>query len=124
MNRRTNARHQVGGTVWFQWTDVMGKGCDEVGTLRNICAVGIFVETLFFPPPVDNPLSIRFEFDAEKPPILTKTKGYITCIERGQIVGRGFGFAASTGRTLLQKASQMPSLIHQRGGKDFAQGSN
>jgi hypothetical protein len=124
MDRRKNERHQVGGTVWFQWKDSMGTGRNEVGTLRNVCAVGIFVETRFSPPPVGTTLNIRFAFDAEKPTILIKTKGHITRIEADQLVSQRFVFAASTSRMILKKASQTPSFTHQPGGKDFSQGSN
>jgi hypothetical protein len=124
MDRRRNERHHVGGTVWFQWKDSIGTGRDEVGTLRNVSALGMFVETRFNPPPVGTPLDIRFEFDAEKPTILIKTKGHITRIEVGQLVSQGFGFAASTGRMILKKSSQAPSLSRVLRGKDFAQGSN
>lgn len=120
MDRRKNERHQVGGTAWFQWKDAMGIGRDEVGTLRNVCAVGIFVETRFSPPPVGTPLDIRFEFNTEKPTILIKTKGHVTRIESGHSVSQGVGFAASTGRMILKKAAQSRGPA----GKDFTQHSN
>lgn len=79
-------------------------GQEDTGTLRNLSAMGLFVETQKDPPPVGTEVEIRFEFNSPKPAVSVKTKGQVTRVQSLDGPGNTIGFAASTSRMKLQKA--------------------
>ncbi len=110
IDRRKNERHRVGGTVWFHWRDITGTSREETGSLRNVSAGGLFVDTTD-PPPVGTEVLFQFEFNSpdKSPAVSIKTKGQVSRVELKRLQDGSSGFAASTSRMRLQKLSDSPN---------------
>ena len=115
MDRRKDERHAVSGTAWFQWEDCAGEHREQTGSLRNVSALGLFVETNS-PPPMGTEISIQFDFSGSdiSPAVWIKAKGQVTRIEPSRIDGHNSGFGASTSLMMLQRRSETPTRVNDR----------
>ena len=110
MDQRKNERHRINGRVWYHWKDDAGADREDVGSLRDVSALGLFVETNTLPP-TGTEMSIRFDFTGAElnPAVRVSAKGSVVRIAVSRRDGESSGFAVSTGRMTLQKISTPPS---------------
>src|SRR5579872_6130550 len=103
MDRRKSERHEVGGTVWFHWKDMLQMR-EQTGSLRNVSAEGLYVETAEAPP-VGTEIALQFDFvsPGKVSSVLIAARGLVSRVEATGIEGAQPGFAVSTGRMKVRK---------------------
>ena len=107
-DRRKHERHRLSGTAWFQWNDTKGKRQEHTGSVRDVASRGLFIEAVE-PPPVGAEILIQFRFDkmGRNQPASITTRGEVKRVET--LDEQRWGFAASTRRMNLHRASEAPS---------------
>ena len=113
MDRRKSERHDVGGTVWFHWKDALDSRREHTGSLRNVSAEGLYVESLNAPP-LGTEVAVQFEFlmPGKISTVSIAARGLVNRVEASGLEGLQPGFAIATGRMKIRKSVPSSLLGH------------